>query len=72
MIWFGSSAGVALSSMYPQARSLGQWLRLGWHVPLAYVCGFMLLLAVQGFHPGTALRGGSAPQAAQPATHLQH
>jgi len=29
MIWFGSSAGVALSNMYPQARSVGQWLRHG-------------------------------------------
>jgi len=57
MIWFGSSAGVALSSMYPQARSVGLWLRHGWHVPLAYVCGFFVLLAVQGFHPGTALKG---------------
>ena len=26
MIWFGSSAGVALSNMYPQARSVGPWL----------------------------------------------
>ena len=32
MIWFGSSAGVALSNMYSQARSVGQWLRHGWHV----------------------------------------
>ncbi len=29
MIWFGSSAGVALSNMYPEARSVGQWLRHG-------------------------------------------
>ncbi len=37
MIWFGSSAGVALSSMYPEARSVGRWLRHGWHVAVAYV-----------------------------------
>jgi hypothetical protein len=24
MIWFGSSAGVALSNMYPEAKSVGQ------------------------------------------------
>src|SRR6266446_2839809 len=39
MIWFGSSAGVALSNMYPQARSVGLWLKHGWHVALAYVIG---------------------------------
>ena len=27
MIWFGSSAGVALSNMYPEAKSVGRWLR---------------------------------------------
>jgi Na+/H+ antiporter NhaD/arsenite permease-like protein len=67
MIWFGSSAGVALSSMYPEARSLGRWLSQGWHVPVAYVAGFFLLLAVQGFHPGTALKGSAA---AAPAPSL--
>ena len=67
MIWFGSSSGVALSSMYPQARSVGLWLRHGWHVPVAYVCGFFLLLAVQGFHPGTSPKGSAAPQTLQPA-----
>ena len=25
MIWFGSSAGVALSNMYPEAKSVGRW-----------------------------------------------
>jgi hypothetical protein len=57
MIWFGSSAGVALSNMFPQARSVGLWLRHGWFVPVAYVAGFFVLLALHGFHPGTVLRG---------------
>jgi len=57
MIWFGSSAGVALASMYPEARSVGTWLRQGWHVTLAYVVGFAVLLAVLGFHPGSVTRG---------------
>ena len=35
MIWFGSSAGVALSNIYPEAKSVGRWLRHGWHVALA-------------------------------------
>lgn len=51
MIWFGSSAGVALCNMYPQAKSVGLWLKHGWHVVLAYVVGFFVLLAVLGWHP---------------------
>ena len=51
MIWFGSSAGVALSNMYPEAKSVGRWLRHGWHVALAYVVGFAVLMAVLGWHP---------------------
>ena len=51
MLWFGSSAGVALSNMYPEAKSVGQWMRHGWHVALAYVVGFFVMLAVLGWHP---------------------
>ena len=51
MIWFGSSAGVALSNMYPEAKSVGLWLRHGWHVALAYVISFLFMLAVLGWKP---------------------
>ena len=51
MIWFGSSAGVALSNMYPEAKSVGNWLRHGWHVALAYVVGFTILFVTLGWHP---------------------
>lgn len=51
MLWFGSSAGVALSSMYPEARSAVSWLRQGWHVVLAYIIGFFVLLALMGWNP---------------------
>jgi Na+/H+ antiporter NhaD/arsenite permease-like protein len=51
MIWFGSSAGVALSNLYPEAKSVGLWLRHGWHVALAYVIGFFVMLAILGWHP---------------------
>jgi len=70
MIWFGSSAGVALANAFPEARSVGQWLRHGWHVALAYVIGFFVLLAVLGWHPhGQRTRDAapSAPAATQPA-----
>jgi Na+/H+ antiporter NhaD/arsenite permease-like protein len=64
MIWFGSSAGVALSNMYPEAKNVGGWLRHGWHVALAYVVGFFVLLAVMGWQP-TPKRGDNpaAPKA---------
>ncbi|MCX9156992.1 citrate transporter [Niveibacterium sp. 24ML] len=51
MLWFGSSAGVALASQFPQARSVGAWLRHGWYVALAYVVGFAVMMAVVGWHP---------------------
>jgi Na+/H+ antiporter NhaD/arsenite permease-like protein len=51
MIWFGSSAGVALSNQYAEAKSVGLWLRHGWHVAVAYVIGFFIMLAVIGWHP---------------------
>jgi Na+/H+ antiporter NhaD/arsenite permease-like protein len=66
MIWFGSSAGVALSNMYPEAKNVGRWLYHGWHVTIAYVVGLLVMLAVVGWHP-TAKRGDTplAPPAAQ-------
>ncbi len=51
MIWFGSSAGVALSNMYPEAKSVGLWLRDGWPVAVAYVVGFFVMLAILGWNP---------------------
>ena len=51
MIWFGSSAGVALANMYPEARSVGRWVSQGWPVAVAYVVGFFVMLAVLGWHP---------------------
>jgi Na+/H+ antiporter NhaD/arsenite permease-like protein len=54
MIWFGSSAGVALSNLFPEAKSVGLWIRHGWHVAVAYVIGFFVLLAVLGWHPDAA------------------
>ena len=51
MIWFGSSAGVALATMYPEAKSVGAWVRHGWHVALAYVVGFAALLLILGWEP---------------------
>jgi hypothetical protein len=51
MIWFGSSAGVALSNMFPETKSVFRYLRSGWHIIPAYIIGFALLLAIMGWHP---------------------
>ncbi|HEX5508485.1 MAG TPA: citrate transporter [Pseudolabrys sp.] len=64
MIWFGSSAGVALSNMYPEAKSVGLWLRHGWHIALAYVIGFAIMLGLLGWHPNAPHKAGRAIHAA--------
>jgi Na+/H+ antiporter NhaD/arsenite permease-like protein len=51
MIWFGSSAGVAITNLYPEGRSVWGWLKAGWHVTLAYVAGFLVLLLTLGWAP---------------------
>ncbi|HEY2863735.1 MAG TPA: citrate transporter [Casimicrobiaceae bacterium] len=51
MIWFGSSAGVALTNMYPDAKDAIAWVRGGWHVTVAYVIGFAVMLTVLGWFP---------------------
>ena len=56
MLWFGSSAGVALSNMYPQAKSVGAWLKASWYLAPAYVAGFAVMLWVVGWHPGSVLK----------------
>jgi hypothetical protein len=58
---------VALSNMFPEARSVGLWLRHGWHIAVAYVVGFFVMLLLIGFHPGTVLKGGAAAPPATPA-----
>ena len=71
MIWFGSSAGVALASQFPEARSAVAWVRGGWHVALAYVLGFAFMLAVVGWHPDSKLPG-TAKGAMAPTTVPYH
>lgn len=54
MVWFGSSAGVALTNLYPQGRSVVQWLKQGWPVLVAYPVGFFVMLLLVGWHPTAA------------------
>lgn len=50
LIWFGSSSGVALCSMYKEARSVSAWLRHGWPIGVAYVVAFFVMLAIVPWH----------------------
>jgi len=61
MIWFGSSAGVALSNMYPEAKSVAKWVRHGWPVIVAYVVGFGLIMTFVGWHPEPLRRAVPPP-----------
>ncbi|HLN72786.1 MAG TPA: SLC13 family permease [Prolixibacteraceae bacterium] len=51
MIWFGSSAGVAISNKFHESRSVFKWIKAGWHVTVAYVLGFFVLLFLLGWEP---------------------
>ena len=51
MIWFGSSAGVAITNKFPEARNVFLWVKNGWHVIVAYVIGFFVLYLVMGWEP---------------------
>jgi Na+/H+ antiporter NhaD/arsenite permease-like protein len=50
MTWFGSSAGVAISSIFPEARSVGAWIKGGWFVVVAYLAGFIAMTLLIGWH----------------------
>ena len=59
MLWFGSSAGVAVANLFPEAKSVGQWVRHGWFIAVGYVVGFFFLLAVMGWHPHPKHKDGA-------------
>ena len=51
MIWFGSSAGVAITNKFPEGRNVVLWVKKGWHVAAAYVIGFSALYLLLGWEP---------------------
>jgi Na+/H+ antiporter NhaD/arsenite permease-like protein len=61
MIWFGSSAGVAISNLFPEARCVGKWLRHGWYIALAYVVGFFGMLTFWSWHTDASPSTAAAP-----------
>ena len=65
MIWFGSSAGVAVCGVFNKARSFMNWLRYGWHIPFAFVIGFGVYLLVLGWDP---MKGNPPDQMPEPVS----
>ncbi len=51
MVWFGSSAGVAITNKFPEGRNVLLWIKNGWHVAVAYVIGFFALYLILGWEP---------------------
>ena len=51
MVWFGSSAGVAITNKFPEGRNVIEWVKKGWHVAAAYVIGFFTLYLLLGWEP---------------------
>ena len=51
MIWFGSSAGVAITNKFPESRNVLLWVKNGWHVAVAYIIGFFALYLTLGWEP---------------------
>ena len=51
MIWFGSSAGVAITNKFPESRNVLLWVKSGWHVAVAYIIGFFALYLIMGWEP---------------------
>jgi len=68
MVWFGSSAGVAVSNIFPEAKSVFKWISSAWWIPIGYVAGFFVMLAALGWHPHTPHK--ATPSAiTQPSGH---
>ena len=70
MIWFGSSAGVALSNQYPEAKSAVAWVRSGWHVAFAYVISYLVMVAILGWHADPKLRSSHVPAVSVPVQDI--
>jgi Na+/H+ antiporter NhaD/arsenite permease-like protein len=51
MVWFGSSAGVAITNKFPEARNVVLWVKKGWHIAVAYIFGFFVLYLIMGWEP---------------------
>ncbi|MDQ3200379.1 MAG: citrate transporter [Verrucomicrobiota bacterium] len=69
MVWFGSSAGVALTNLYPEARSVVLWIRHGWLIIVSYPIAFFVMLLVWDWHPDTPHKEDPTPVTATQSAH---
>ena len=74
MLWFGSSAGVAISGLFTEAKSAKAWLVNGWHVVVGYFLGFLAMWLILGWHPHAKVdkpgqHGTESHSPAAPAAH---
>jgi hypothetical protein len=56
--------------MYPEGKDAVAWVRGGWHVAVAYIIGFSVMLAVWGWFPQPKHEAPASPAkvvATQPA-----
>lgn len=67
MMWFGSSAGVAIAGVFHEAKSVKNWLLQGWHVAGGYVLGFLAIAVVSGWEPRPLRRPAHGVHAAPAA-----
>jgi len=51
LIWFGSSAGVAISNTFPDTKDSIAWIKHGCHAAVVYVLGFSTMLFLAGWNP---------------------
>ena len=51
IIWFGSSAGVAIANIFPEASDVRKWVKEGWHLTAAFIIGFFVLYLIMGWEP---------------------
>ena len=40
-----------VSNLFPEAKSVGRWVKEGWHVTVAYILGFIAIMLIWGWHP---------------------
>ncbi|MBL8750286.1 MAG: citrate transporter [Planctomycetes bacterium] len=71
MLWFGSSAGVAISGLFTEAKSAKNWIVQGWHVVVGYLLGFFVMFAVLGWHPHAPKGGPANEHGAPPSASSQ-
>lgn len=51
LMWFGSSAGVALCGMFAYAKDPILWIKRGWYIIVAHVVAYWVLIGSYGWHP---------------------